>query len=128
MKIIFKIAASVVILFVVVVGGGIFFMSWGLEMGSQQVINSVNPATLADGDYSGNYDLGRWINEITVTVKNKKITKIDVVKDVTFSNPEWREQIFNRVIEKQNVNVDVISGATVTSKAYLKSIENALKG
>jgi uncharacterized protein with FMN-binding domain len=27
---------------------------------------------------------------------------------------------------KQNTDVDVVSGATVTSKAYLKAMENAL--
>lgn len=29
-------------------------------------------------------------------------------------------------IKEQNTTVDAISGATVTSKTYLKSIENAL--
>ncbi|WP_423055650.1 FMN-binding protein [Acetobacterium carbinolicum] len=34
--------------------------------------------------------------------------------------------IINQVIKIQNTTVDTVSGATVTSKAYLKSIENAL--
>jgi uncharacterized protein with FMN-binding domain len=49
------------------------------------------------------------------------------VKDVAIPKPEWAKQLFDKVIEKQNTDVDVISGATITSKAYLKSIENALK-
>jgi len=31
-----------------------------------------------------------------------------------------------RVIEAQSTDIDAVSGATVTSKAYLKAIENAL--
>jgi uncharacterized protein with FMN-binding domain len=83
-------------------------------------------SSTVDGTYTGKYDGGRWSNELSVTVKDHKITKIDVVKDVTFPKPEWTDQLFKEVIEKQSVDVDVVSGATVTSKAYLKSIENAL--
>ena len=44
-----------------------------------------------------------------------------------FPKPEWTEQTMKSVIERQTLQVDVISGATVTMKAYLKSIENALE-
>ncbi|MBV1709041.1 MAG: FMN-binding protein [Erysipelothrix sp.] len=33
----------------------------------------------------------------------------------------------NAIIEKQNIDIDTISEATATSKAYLKSIEKALQ-
>ena len=36
------------------------------------------------------------------------------------------DTLLPKVISKQNTTVDAVSGATVTSKAYLKSIENAL--
>ncbi len=64
---------------------------------------------------------------MNITIKEHKIIKIDVVKDVFFSKPEVTEALLSKVLEKQNANVDVISGATVTSKAYLKAIENSLK-
>jgi uncharacterized protein with FMN-binding domain len=59
-------------------------------------------------------------------VENHKITKIDIVKDVTFSKPDVSEELFMRVMESQDTRVDAVTGATVTSKAYLKAIENAL--
>ncbi len=34
--------------------------------------------------------------------------------------------LFSRVIEAQSLQVDTVSHATITSKAFLKSIENAL--
>ncbi|WP_372994238.1 FMN-binding protein [Lutispora sp.] len=39
---------------------------------------------------------------------------------------ERGEKKFNKVIEAQNTIVDAVSGATVTTKAYLKAIESAL--
>jgi uncharacterized protein with FMN-binding domain len=35
--------------------------------------------------------------------------------------------LFRHVIESQSLQVDVISGATLTSKAHLKALENALE-
>lgn len=126
MKTFLKIAVSVLLLMIIVIGGGMFYISLGLDQGSRLTINSIDLAATEDGIYNGKYHSGRWTNEVSVTVRDHKITKIDIVKDVTFPKPEWTEQLFNTVIEKQDTNVDVISGATVTSKAYLKSIENAL--
>ncbi|WP_368487958.1 FMN-binding protein [Clostridium sp. BJN0013] len=37
------------------------------------------------------------------------------------------EDLFQKVIELQSLQVDIISGATLTSKAHLKALENALK-
>lgn len=127
MKLLLKIVLTVFLIFVLIGCGGIFYMSRGLESGKNVVIENVNPSTLSDGSYHGKYSAGRWTNEVKVAVKGGKIIGIDIVKDVTFSKPEWTEELFTRVIEKQSTAVDITSGATVTSKAYLKAIENALK-
>ncbi|MGE5560682.1 MAG: FMN-binding protein [Chloroflexota bacterium] len=36
--------------------------------------------------------------------------------------------MFDKVINKQSLDIDGISGATATNKSYLKAIENALLG
>lgn len=127
MKKIFKIIVSIFILLLLIAIGGVFFISRGLEPGMNLVINDVELSSLSDGIYNGKYEAGRWTNEMNITIKDYKIIKIDVVKDVSFAKPEVTEVIISRVIEKQNTKVDVVSGATVTSKAYLKAMENALK-
>lgn len=127
MKKIFKITVSIFILLLFIGIGGILFISRGLSSGMNLVINDVELSSLNDGIYNGKYDAGRWTNEMNVTIKDHKIIKIDVVKDVSFSKPEVTEAIISTVIENQNIKVDVVSGATVTSKAYLKAMENALK-
>jgi len=126
MKLLLKIVLSIIVIFVLVAGGGMFYLTRGLEEGSKLAINTVNLSTVVDGVYKGKYHGGRWSNEVAVTVKDHKITKVEFVKDVRFSRPEILEEMVSKVISKQNTDVDVISGSTVTCKAYLKSIENAL--
>jgi uncharacterized protein with FMN-binding domain len=41
------------------------------------------------------------------------------------STTDWFNEIVNLVIEAQDTQVDTVSGATVTSKAYLSAIEDA---
>jgi len=126
MKLFLKVLIGLFIAFVLFGGGAMFYLTRGLEAGNQVSINELNLSTLSDGTYNGQYDAGRWSNEVNVTIKDHNIVNIDIVKDVTFVKPEVTRELLNRIIEKQTTNVDTISGATVTSKAYLKSIENAL--
>lgn len=37
------------------------------------------------------------------------------------------ETLVSRVIDKQSIQVDGISGATITSNTFLKAVENALQ-
>lgn len=105
---------------------GLFFLTRGLKSGSKVEISSIDPSSLSDGIYNGSYSAGRWSNEVAVTMKGGKIQEIKIIKDMDIAPPEMSNEIFSRVIKMQNTNVDAVSGATVTSKAYLKSIETAL--
>nr|WP_300093619.1 FMN-binding protein [Sedimentibacter sp.] len=121
-----KIIGLIFVVLAIVAVSGMFYMSRGLEEGVNVVINPVNLSEVEDGVYNGRNDFGRWTNELNVTVANNKITNIEIVKDVKFAIPELSAKLFQDVIEQQNITVDVVSGGTVTSKSYLKSIENAL--
>ncbi|HHV60819.1 MAG TPA: FMN-binding protein [Clostridiaceae bacterium] len=126
MKLVLKILAVVALVVVAVFAGGVFFINRGLDEGSKVVINRVDLSLVEDGTYNGKYQAGRFSNEVSVTVQNHKITGISILKDVLFKKDEVTKELFERVMEKQNTDVDVISGATVTCKAYLKSVEDAL--
>lgn len=128
MKLFLKIMVSIIVIFVLIVAGGMFYITRGLDSGSRLNIESIKLSSVEDGSYNGRYEGGRWTNEVKVTVKDHKIISIDVMKDVTFAKPELTQQLFNSIIQRQSNNIEVVSGATVTSKAYLKSIENALSG
>lgn len=122
----FKIILILIIIFVVIIGSGILYLNLGLKAGSKLDIKEINLSNVDDGTYRGTYNSGRWSNEIEITIKDHKITNIKIIDDVTFVQDGVSKELFNKVIEKQNTDVEVVSGATVTSKAYLKAIENAL--
>jgi len=126
MKKVLKAILILLVLIVIFMAGAVFYFSRGLDAGRKVEVSAVEPAFLSDGTYNGSYAAGRWTNELAVTVLGGKITGIEVVKDVRFESKDVTDELFSRVIEAQNTTVDVVSQATVTSKAYLKSIENAL--
>lgn len=113
-------------MFLLVVVGTFSYLMRGLDAGMQVTVAEPDLSRLVDGAYLGEYQAGRWSNQVQVTVEQHRITDIQVVKDVTFSRPEWTEQLIAAVLGKQTLQVDAVSGATVTTKAYLKAIENAL--
>ncbi len=126
MKSILKILISIIFVFILVFASGIFYLSRGLKEVSEIKVNGIRKSDLNDGIYYGKYNAERWLNQLSITVKDHKIAEINIVDDVTFVKPGVSDELFSKVIEAQNTEVDVVSQATVTSKAYLKSIENAL--
>ena len=93
-------------------------------------LNAVDFGKLNDGTYHGAYEGGmyKWrANECQVTVSSGKVTDIRLVasKDPAAKNTQ-AEVLYERVIQAQSLQVDTISSATLTSKAYLKAVENAL--
>jgi len=82
-----------------------------------------------DGIYRGSYDLsGTPINVILdVTIQNHKIMKIEIVKHSCSPIGKKAEKIIDQIITVQSLDVDVISGATASSKSIIKAVENALQ-
>lgn len=131
-----KIRMLITILVVVVIfiamgaGGALIFTSGERREGRNLPIAAVNFKQLKDGTYIGEYEGGmhKWrANEVQVTVSSGKVTAIKLLKHKENRLPEFTDTLYNRVIQSQSLQVDTISGATITSKAYLKSVENALE-
>jgi uncharacterized protein with FMN-binding domain len=122
-----KVLITVSVLLVIM---GVFFshMVKELKVGMDVKLSGINPSEVPDGRYEGAYDYSRWSNIVAVEVQDGKIVSIDMINDVDSSElTNCSKEIIRRVIEAQDTNVDAVSGATVTSKAYLKAIEDALK-
>jgi len=111
-----------------VVVAGLAFIGDTLNRRSVQnaSIRSVDFSQLPDGICEGQHKGGRWSNKVRVTVASGKVTGIEVVRDIWFRRPELTEQVVSDVIKSQSLEVDIVSGATVTTRAYLKAMENAL--
>jgi uncharacterized protein with FMN-binding domain len=83
-------------------------------------------ANLADGKYHGKAAFSGFTYEVEATILNYTITDLQIIKNRTSSYARFAEGVIPRIIEKQNANVDVITGATTTSKALMKAVEDAL--
>ena len=83
----------------------------------------------ADGIYSGDYNLsGSPVRvAVNVTVRNRNIVDVKITRHTGSPIGRRAEIITERIIENQSLNVDIISGATGSSKAILKAVENALQ-
>lgn len=89
-------------------------------------INKVDITKIADGNYSGSYSYARFTYKVEVTVKDKQIEKITVLENRKSKFAKKAEGVLDRIVAEQNNDVEVVSGATTTSKAFLKAVENAL--
>jgi uncharacterized protein with FMN-binding domain len=92
-------------------------------------LNAVDFSQLNDGVYTGVYEGGmyKWrANEVRVTVASGKVAQIESIKSAENWDKESATMLYDRVIAAQSLQVDTISGATLTSKAYLQAVENAL--
>ncbi len=92
-------------------------------------LDKVDFGALKDGVYTGTFDGGlhRWrMNTIRVTVESGAVVTIEVLEHKENRAKQFTDQLFNQVIEKRTLQVDVVSGATISSKAYLQGVENAL--
>ena len=124
------IAPAVVAVLGVAGGIGWSYLSKEHQEARSLPLNAVDFSKLNDGTYQGAYAGGmyKWrANECQVTVSSGKVTDIQLVssKDPGGKNTQ-HEMLYDRVIQAQSLQVDTISSATLTSKAYLQAVENAL--
>lgn len=88
-------------------------------------ISEIDLQNVKDGEYYGEYSTGYVAAKVKVTVDNKAITKVELIKHVT-ERGQKAEVLIDTIKEKQSVKVDAISGATNSSKVIMKACENAL--
>lgn len=89
-------------------------------------IGTVDLNTVADGEYIGFCQNKILFALVKVDIKDHAITDIEVLKHKP-SYMEQAKQIAGEVLMGQSLEVDAISGATLTSDTVLKAIENALQ-
>ncbi|HYF81752.1 MAG TPA: FMN-binding protein [Clostridia bacterium] len=129
----FKMILTVIAVSVVLLGlgmvGGMLYTAEEHKEAKNLPIAAIDFKNLNDGMYIGEYEGGmkKWrTNKVQVTVSSDKVTEIKVLEQNYDLKPEFTDKLYDRVIGSQSLQVDTISGATLTSKACLKSVENAL--
>lgn len=106
----------------------------GATLTSNAVIAAVEQAlkkassNLKDGVYTGSADGYGGLIKVEVTVFKGSITNIVILEqdETPFIAKNALEKIPESIILDQSWDVDVVSGATVTSDAIMDAVENAL--
>lgn len=92
---------------------------------NQITINEINLSNVEDGTYHGSYNTEFVSAKVEVIVKDHKILDIKIIEHIN-GKGKPAEIIINDVIKEQKLMVDIVSGATASSKVILKAIEEAL--
>lgn len=132
----------IVVIVVVVIGvgalGGILADAPGQREIKELVFSDIEFKNLRDGTYIGEYkgikDHKRD-TKVEMIVSGGEISDIKILKGALGKDGTPEElkgglsinNLFNSAVQSNTLQVDVISGATITSKAHLKALENALK-
>jgi uncharacterized protein with FMN-binding domain len=96
----------------------------GMGAVRRATVGPVDLSRIADGTYPGSYKAGRFSYSVQVTVKSHRIEAVKWAG----SRPADAilQKIFARIVEAQTPQVDTVSGASLTTKAASKAVEDAL--
>ncbi len=111
-------------IFVVLVGIIAIAATSGMGAVRRTTVSEVDLSKIPDGAYTGAFARGRFQFAVDVSVKDHRIDAVSL-GDPAKANDMTRA-IAAAIIEKQKVAIDAVSGASLTTKAFTKAVENAL--
>lgn len=83
--------------------------------------------SIPDGTHRGMFTYGAFNFIVDVVAENGRLTVINVVQNRDNQQSEAAVAVLAKIIEAQSLDVDAVSGATATSRALTKAVENALR-
>ena len=116
----------------------IFFVALLLFIGGKNIIGNMvgnvqnisvsmpDLSNVQDGNYIGEYLITPVHVKFEVSVSNHQITNIAILQHDNGLGSA-AESIVNDVVVEQSLDIDAVSGATVSSKCILKAVENAIE-
>ncbi|MDF3004038.1 MAG: FMN-binding protein [Oscillospiraceae bacterium] len=84
-----------------------------------------NILSIADGSYTGECDVQFIYAKVKVLVKDHRIADIQLLEHRN-GRGAAAESILKKMIDTQKIDVDVVAGATNSSKVIKKAVDNAL--
>lgn len=83
--------------------------------------------TLKDGIYTGRSLKFPGPMKVSVTVKDGKIVSIKILQHFApKKHNDMMQELIERIIKQQSSHVDSVTGATISSNALKKAVNNAL--
>jgi uncharacterized protein with FMN-binding domain len=89
-------------------------------------VENVDPAAVKDGEYDAFVDYKLVTARVVATVRGGRIESIRLIEH-SHGPKHGAYDIVNRVLEKQSLEVEAVSGASGSSRVVLKAIETALR-
>lgn len=68
-----------------------------------------------------------YLYRVEATVREGQIREMKAIDNRESPYAFYAEGVFKKIIRDQNANTDAVTGATTTSKALMKAVENALQ-
>ena len=92
----------------------------------QMDIQNVDISSIQDGKYIGSFYYSGFEYRVKTIVNAQKIIDIEILQNRDTKRAQRAEVVLREILKRQTPNVDAISGATTTSKALMKAVENSL--
>lgn len=104
----------------------IFIVASGISIAVMSTFSK--PKALPDGTFSGKADGRNGTIEVAFSVKDGKIVSTEILKEeeTDFAKPAIKSILEKFASTGKTAEIDINSGATITSKATLKALENAI--
>jgi uncharacterized protein with FMN-binding domain len=80
-----------------------------------------------DGTYEGSHRGGPNKATVSVTIKNRRISKIIILEHQAWKGRKAEKPVMERIIATQSTNVDAVSGATNSSRVIMNAVQNAIE-
>ncbi|MEY4579477.1 MAG: hypothetical protein RL701_4180 [Pseudomonadota bacterium] len=123
-----KMALIGVVCVVVIVAVIVYSLMSGANDIRRLVIQSVDLEKVPDGRFHGSYHKGRWTYDVEVVVADHRIVSVKNINPRMKAARAFNDAAEAKMIELQRVDVDVVSGATLNSRAFERAVELALSG
>jgi len=92
-----------------------------------QVVKQHTSSIYKDGTYYG-VGMNRIGSvQVAVTIKNDRITNVEIVNCHTHYSESYIRHLPSQVLARQSANVDVVSGATKSTEDFQNAVEQALQ-
>ncbi|WP_141430398.1 FMN-binding protein [Bacillus sp. 03113] len=83
--------------------------------------------TYKDGTYTGVGENRIGAVEVAVSIKSDVITSVEITNSTTSYSVSYIQHLPNEVLVRQSSDVDVVSGATLSTEDFQNAVDDALQ-
>lgn len=103
----------------------------GMDQIKKAEVGDLDLSKIQDGEYFGKFESGRWQYDVRVVISGGEIRSVEILNDKCgfiemIRYKEINNEVINRILKRQSLKIDTVTGATINTKALLKAVEKAL--